>query len=524
MDPLIFLYTKIKRNEFLLKTRERIILFLIYILFFIGLFYGSRYLFDKVMSIPVFGEILLSRIINLTFLMFMVLILFSSLFLSVEYFYSSKDMELLFSYPIKPFSIYSKIIFEITISSSQTTILFLLPIILSLASYFHYPIYIFISPFFLFLFFLLVSTISTTISHIILKITPREKVRNFLIVLFITIFSLLYLTLVFIKPITLYRLNLKDILLNYLLKLKMKEISILPSTWISNLLIYSLLRKPREISIEATKLLFSSLIFYLLSLKTTDKLLKRNLYKGGGMRRGRSVRDLFISRLFKGVKGEIMKKDILLLLRTPSEWSEVILILALVIVYIANFSKLSLLPYFKPIFSQFNFLLISFILSSLSLRFPYTQISKEGRGFVLLKSFPINLKEFMLSKVYLYSIFLIPLSGLLNFFVNHIGGIEIIKTMSFTSLSLLNTLELIFISVGFGSIYIKPDATSYGEILSSAGSIVCMVLSMVISGINVLGISLISKNPLSLLILLIPIFVAYFIFNLGYRRLKEVSI
>lgn len=524
MDPLIFLYTKIKKNEFLLKIKERIILLLIYILFFIGLFYGSKYLFNKVISIPVFGEILLSRIINLTFLMFMVLILFSSLFLSIEFFYSSKDVELLSSYPLKPFSIYSKTIFEITISSSQTSILFLLPIILSLASYFNYPFYIFLFPFFLFLFFLLVSTISTTISHIILKITPREKVRNFLIILFITIFSLLYLMLVFFKPVALYRVNFKDILLNYLLKLKMREISILPSTWISNLLIYSLLRKPKEISIEATKLLFFSLIFYLLSLKLTEKLLKKNLYKGTGIERGRSVRNLFISRLFKAVKGEIIKKDLLLLIRTPSEWSEVILILALVLVYIANFSKLSLLPYFKPIFSQFNFLLISFILSSLSLRFPYIQISKEGKGFLLLKSFPINLKEFMLSKVYLYSMFLIPLAGLLNFFVNYLGGIETIKTVGFTSVSCLNTLELIFLSVGFGSLYIKPDATSYGEILSSAGSIIYMVASMVISGINLFAISLLSKNPLSLIFLLVPLFFVYFIFNMGYRRLKEVSI
>ena len=524
MDPLIFLYTKIKKNEFLLKIKERIILAIIYILFFIGIFYGSRYLFDKIMSIPVFGEILLSRVINLTFLMFMVLILFSSLFLSIEYFYSSKDVELLFSYPIRPFSVYSKTILEITLSSSQTTILFLLPIILSLASYFDYPIYIFIFPFFLFLFFLLVSTISTTISHVILRITPREKVRNFLIVVFITLFSLLYLLLVFFKPTSLYRLNFKDILLNYLLKLKMKEIAILPSTWISDLLLYSLLRKPKEISIEAVKLLFFSLIFYLLSLKVTGKLLKRNLFRGNEVRRGKSVKSIFISRFFKPIEGEIIKKEILLLIRTPSEWSEVILILSLVLVYITNFSKLSLLSYFKPIFSQFNFFLISFILSSLSLRFPYTQISKEGKGFLLLKSFPINLKDFMLSKVYLYSIFLVPLGGLLNFFVNYLGGVGMTKTLAFTLVASLNSFELNALSVGFGSLYIKPEATSYGEILSSAGSIVYMVVSMLISGINLLGVSLLFRNPLFLLALLVPIFIIHFIFKSGYKKLKSISI
>lgn len=524
MDPIVFLYTRIKKNEFILKLKERVVLFLIYILFFIGLFYGSRYLFDKVTSIPVFGTILLSRIINLSFLMFMILILFSSLFLSIEFFYSSKDIELLLSLPIKPSFIYSKTILEITLSSSQTSLLFLLPIVFSLASYFNYPIYVFFFPIFLFFFFLIVSTVSTILSHIILMITPRERVRNFLIIFFITIFSIAYLALIFFKPVFVYKLNFKDILLNYLLKLRMKEVSLLPSTWISNLLIYSLIGKTKEMGIEAIKILSFSFIFFLASLKITEKMYKKNLFKGTGIRKERSIKDMPFLRIFNVVSGEIIKKEILLLIRTPSEWSEVILIFSLVLVYITNFSKLSLLSYFKPIFSQFNFFLISFIISSLSLRFPYTQISKEGRAFILLKSFPINMKDFMLSKVYLYTIFLIPLGGLLNFFVNFLGGMSTTKTLLFTALSFLNTTELIILSVGFGSIYIKPDATSYGEILSSAGSILYMVSSMVISGINLAAVSFSSKNPLFLSLFLIPLLLTLFIFNAGQKKLKSMSI
>ena len=119
-----------------------------------------------------------------------------------------------------------------------------------------------------------------------------------------------------------------------------------------------------------------------------------------------------------------MLKDIKTFLRDTTQWSQLFLLLALIVVYLYNFKVLPLdrspMPAgtIRTIVSFANLALAGFVLSAISIRFAFPAVSLEGQAFWILQTTPISLRALLWSKFWLNFVPLLVLGELLVFLSN----------------------------------------------------------------------------------------------------------
>ena len=130
------------------------------------------------------------------------------------------------------------------------------------------------------------------------------------------------------------------------------------------------------------------------------------------------------TRLFPETTRAIMIKDIKTFLRDTTQWSQLFLLLALIVVYLYNFKVLPLdrspMPagVLRTLVSFANLALAGFVLSAVAVRFAFPAISLEGKAFWILQSAPISLRALLWSKFWLIFVPLFLLGELLVFLSN----------------------------------------------------------------------------------------------------------
>ncbi len=111
----------------------------------------------------------------------------------------------------------------------------------------------------------------------------------------------------------------------------------------------------------------------------------------------------------RGRSALLWLKDARLFTRDAKEWSQVVMLAALVVVYLYNIQKISTpTPFFRIFVLGLNLTTLGFILTALNMRFTFPAMALEGPGlWVLLKS-PLGRDRILLGKT-LFSF--LPLSG-----------------------------------------------------------------------------------------------------------------
>src|SRR5262249_54018111 len=98
-----------------------------------------------------------------------------------------------------------------------------------------------------------------------------------------------------------------------------------------------------------------------------------------------------LTRPFGAQTRLLVVKEVKTFFRDPSEWSQLILLLALVVVYVYNFSVLPLKGsplvtfYFKNVIAFVNLALAAFVSAAVAVRFVFPAFSIEGKAFWILK-------------------------------------------------------------------------------------------------------------------------------------------
>ncbi len=101
--------------------------------------------------------------------------------------------------------------------------------------------------------------------------------------------------------------------------------------------------------------------------------------------RGRSTRSCRVCRC-RPVRRHLLVKDLKIFLRDVSQWSQLLLLLALVLVYLYNFRVLDLerIPYMsafiKNVYAFVNLAMAGFVMATVAVRFVFPAVSAEGRG------------------------------------------------------------------------------------------------------------------------------------------------
>jgi ABC-2 type transport system permease protein len=179
-----------------------------------------------------------------------------------------------------------------------------------------------------------------------------------------------------------------------------------------------------------------------------------------------------------------MLKDVKTFLRDTTQWSQLFLLVALIVVYLFNFKVLPLdrspMPAgtIRILVSFANLALAGFVLSAVAMRFTFPAVSLEGKAFWLLQTAPIALRSLLWSKFWLNFVPLLLLGEVLVYLSNlllHVPGWMM-------TLSLVTVLFMSFgitaIGVGLGALYPNFDYENAAQIPTSFGGAVCMIFSI----------------------------------------------
>jgi ABC-2 type transport system permease protein len=183
-------------------------------------------------------------------------------------------------------------------------------------------------------------------------------------------------------------------------------------------------------------------------------------------------------------KREFLFKDMRLFFRDNTQWSQLILLAVLLMIYIFNIKSLPIhsgerVPFaLVTIISFLNLGLAGFVLSAVAARFIFPGISLEGRQMWLLRSSPLDPRAILWSKYWMGTVPLLVLAISITVLTNVL--LQVSPFMMAVSLAtiVLYTLAVSALALTFGVFYPQFGTENAAQIPTSFGGIVYMMTSL----------------------------------------------
>ncbi len=460
--------------------------------FWIFMFGISYKVLSYFRTIEGLGDLLALRLLSMILLTFFSLLLFSNIVTSLSTFYLSGELDILHSAPVSIADIYYAKFIETIIDSSWITLIYGLPVFLAYGAAFKTSILYYAGLILVILPFLIIPAgIGSMITMLLVNAFPARRAKDILVLLGLLFFVVMYILFRMLKPERLVDPDTFPSLVQYLTAMRSPVSPFLPSQWASEAL-SPLLRQAKGDS-----------PFYLLMLWSTagavmvigEWLCKKIYYSGWShSQEGKKARisrsrlaDAFfriVALPFSGQMKAIVQKDIKLFFRDTSQWSQLFLLFALMIVYLYSFKLLPVERAAMPSFflqntiSFLNLGMVGFVTASVAIRFVFPAVSLEGASFWIIRSAPLSLNKFLWAKFWSSLLPLLVLSELLIVLSN-----TLLKATPFMMwLGIVTVFMMTFgitaLGVGLGAIFPKFKYENVAQIPTGFGGIVYMLLTM----------------------------------------------
>jgi len=480
------------------EKRRSLALFGLGLAFWVAIFVFFSRVLAYFQGIPELGPVLAERLLGMVLLSFFSILLFSNVVTALSTYYLSADLSLLLAAPIPAPALHGGRFAETLWDSSWMILLFGLPILLAFgvvhaAGPSYYLAVVAILPPFL----VLPCALGVTTTMLLVRAFPARSTKDVLLLLSVVAIALLYTMLRFLQPEQLMRPEAFGDFLEFLAAMQAPASPWLPSTWAAGTLIPFF--APREA--QTPWLEFAALASTAAAAFVACSMVAERIYVTGWSRsqEGRRVRmtrlpvwdRVFAMLPISPVSRALILKDVKTFLRDTAQWSQLVLLGALVVVYVYNFRVLpkggsfAAKFYLEHALGFLNLALAGFVVASVAVRFLYPSVSLEGRAFWILQSAPLELRRVWWSKFWSGVLPLATLGLALLVLGNRALGVgAITMTVSVTTLALM-TLGIAALGLCLGSIYPQFEYENAAKIPSSFGGVVYMILAVSLIGANV---------------------------------------
>ncbi len=449
------------------------------------------------------GEILIIQLVNTLCLTFFSMLIFSNIIASISTLFLSRDLDLLHSSPIPIFSLFISRLIQTLVNSSWMALLFALPVFVAYGELYYASFAYYISLPFLFLPFLIIACSSgVTLTLCLMRFFPAKRTYQIMSFIGVVFIGALVMFFRFLQPEKYVGKDVpKEMIISFVEQLKTPDYPWLPSSTLASAL------KAGAFSDWSVFLGKFSLLWGIALIATTiASLVAVKIYYAGWSGTSGSgeiatpgkERLLYrVTRIFLSTiktppdMRAILMKDMKLFWRETSQWSQLFMLGALVVVYLFNIRNLPLETfYLRNIVSVMNIGLAGIVLAAVAARFVFATTSVEGRSFWAVHSAPISFTRFLWAKFFLYVIPLLVMAEALVVISNIFLGVDAFVISISAGAIALMTLGLTGLGVGLGATWPRFDFENVAEIGASTGAIVYMIISLIYAGVSV---SLVAK-------------------------------
>jgi len=442
-------------------------------------------------SVEVIGDLLAHHLLGMILMVFFSLLIFSHIITALSNLYLSSDLALYHASPAPLEEVFVSRAVYTVMDSSWMVIVFGLPVMMAYAVVFKPGFGFYASLLHTGLGVVLIAGgIGILVTMILVRVFPAQRTRDVTVLLGVFGLGALYLLFRLLRPERLVDPDAFFSIAQYMAALRGPDSPYLPTHWMTETLwAYLSGSSKNDLWFQSALLWSTAAAIAVINVWVAQAIYFSGFSKSQEAKRRRAAKgvlDFFvegIKRPFRSEAAAIIDKDLRVFFRDHTQWSQLLLLGALVVVYIYNFSVLPLdkspmrIDFLQNEIAFLNVGLAGFVLSAVSVRFIFPAVSSEGAAFWILQSSPVSLRRFLWTKFALYLPLMILLGEVLILLTNHLLEVTpfMMALSSFTMFFVV--FGIVALGVGMGAMYPNFNHQNIAQVATGFGGLMFMILS-----------------------------------------------
>ncbi len=479
------------------------------VLFVVMLYGAADYIVVAALDIQPVGQLLVHRLLAITVLVFFAMLLFSNVVTAFSSFYLADDLEFLMGQPIPQDTLFTSRFVEALVQSSWIVILFGMPLFVSVgvnlgASWEYYATLLVV----LVPFVTIPAALASIVALFATNIIAANRTRDAALFFGVVVFASLFVIIRSFEPERLLNPDSFDSIGEIMQLLSVPSTAYLPNDWVVNILTPHLFDLQTPAAWSAALLFTTAVALYFLATWLHRPLYFRGYSntqegrnQGGALNR---VRDWFLQRaatlggdLEEQIEGlrkkkgkesalrQLVQKDQAVFTRDASQWSQLLIVMAIIVIYLVNFKYFEIAAEEALIgdagLSFFNLAACAFVVVTLCGRFLFPAVSLEGRSFWLILQAPVSMERFLVGKLLGGILPIVIVGQLLIWSSNLLVGISVWTAAIMSAQVLLLSFFGAGMAVGMGAMYPQFHNPNAARIASSFGAVVFMIVTILLT-------------------------------------------
>jgi len=452
-------------------------------------------------GVPEIGPLLAGKLLGLILVGFFSILLLSNVITALSSFFLARDLDLLVAGPVDWLKLYGAKLLETLVHSSWMVLLMAIPLFAAYGVVYEggwfFPL---VATALLLPFLLVPAAIGSAITLLLVNIFPARRTRDILSVIAILTASGVVLLFRLVRPERFAKPEGFRSLVDFITLLRTPTSPFLPSEWVQRATMSWLTYKTDLLpwyllwSTAAAAVVLGALLHWRLYPQGFSKA------QESAERWARSGRlSQLANRLLAplGVlRRELVLKEVRVFFRDTTQWSQLLLLAVLVVVYVFNIKFLPLkgdgMTFFlRNVVPFLNLVLAGFVLASIAARFIFPGVSLEGRTLWLLRSSPMSVRDLLWSKFWVGTLPLLVLAlvivGVTNYLLQVSAFMFVVSVLTIAAM----TLALAGLALGFGTLFPQFETENAAQIPTSFGGLLFMMASVAVIG----GVVILEARP-----------------------------
>jgi len=463
-----------------------------------ALYEGAFWLTSQLQAYAELGDYLLRLGLSWLFLTFLSFLAFSGVVTALSTFFLADDLKLLLASPVATRRLFLARFVRTVAQASWMVVIFLVPVLMGIAAgKCAGPLFYLLAVLTVVPFAVIPVAAGTAMTFALVNTFPARRARDLLMLMGLLFAGSLVILLRVIRPEQLLTVQSLPEVTDFFATLQSPVTPLLPSFWAGEALFAGLRGSTDYLHMSA--LWTSALAAIVIVSTASDRWYFAGYSKSQEASKARFTRLTLLDSLTKmlpltPVRRQLLIKDLKVFLRDVSQWSQLLLLLALVLVYLYNFRVLDLerIPYMggflKNIYAFVNMGMAGFVMATVAVRFVFPAVSTEGAAFWIIRTAPVSLRDFLWSKFWTGLVPVLVLTEVLTIVGNEFLGVDpFLKVTTALAIAAMS-FALVGLAIGLGARYPRfgadptQAAGSYGGVAFMVQAVLFVLVMVALVG------------------------------------------
>lgn len=435
------------------------------------------------------GDALAAKLLGVILLAFLAVLLLSNIVTALSTFFLARDLELLMASPTDSFRLYLSRLLATLAHSSWMVGLVLVPILVAYGIVYEGGLaYVATATGAVIGYLLIPSVVGAAVTLLLVNVFPARRARDLLAMVGLVGAGAFIALVRMLRPEQLAGPDGFRSLVDFVASLQTPSSPWLPSEWAAEAIMASLGGAGRDF-FPLLLLLSTAAALLVLGAWLHERLYREGFSRAqeGAEMEEKGERGRLPERILAGASPTVralFAKEVRTFFRDTTQWSQLILLAVLVVVYIYNVKALPLwtgeqVSYFLVnVISFLNLGLAGFVLAAIAARFLFPAVSLEGRTLWLLRSSPLDLRTLLWTKYWAGTIPLLVLAVTITLATNLILRVSpFIMILSLATITVM-TFAIAALAIGFGALYPRFGTENAAQISTGFGGLIFMMTAV----------------------------------------------